>query len=635
MSRWNRSKRNVLCFVAPAILAAGVTLGANPLQLPVEFAQVTPAPDSRGVTPDARIEIVLESPLDPAVVAQGRHQIMLGQKTSPDANEFNKAIPGKLSYDERTRTLIYQPDSPLEPDENYVVMAMVFTGPGGMKPVQFVWFFDTQTGLTEESAQGQRYYIIPYPGVDNSDPQEPRLSLADIPISIAERQKAAAGVRRSPPSDPETQAELDSLIARFLKQPKTGGLQEDFEQILRTENSEADIKSQAALYLGWTLGYRGSHYYMAEAEKFMRYAVELRPDYAEAHVGLGVVLKYRFQLHEGNQELLRALQINPNLYKPYVYLHFNYNWMERMEEAEEALNRALQVAPTQREVWIFVSRIHAAEERPVLQMKAMMKAAEAPPQDAEFWYEVGKDLYRNGRFSSSRTAVENALGLGLESAGIWALVGELFSRDGDFTKSTEAYRKALALDPALRATWRSLRLAGQAWEVRKSTSELAAHLDHLQAEFGASAASQSELGFLFALEKNWEESANRFIRAFELDTEGSVTYITLGEVAKVIGVDFNDLGIAILTRNPELVRVKGMVQQFNQKRAEAEAEERTLAAEIAASPWNIVREDRVYGENLIGQEVYEARRDYWTQQAGNLGALGLIVVPEDRSPYNQ
>jgi tetratricopeptide (TPR) repeat protein len=57
---------------------------------------------------------------------------------------------------------------------------------------------------------------------------------------------------------------------------------------------------------------------LEESELSLRKAIELRPDFADAYLSLGKVLKNLGHLEEAELSLRKAIKINPNL--AYIYL---------------------------------------------------------------------------------------------------------------------------------------------------------------------------------------------------------------------------------------------------------------------------------------------------------------------------
>jgi Flp pilus assembly protein TadD len=86
----------------------------------------------------------------------------------------------------------------------------------------------------------------------------------------------------------------------------------------------------------------------SEALTTYKELVRLKPDEAEGHLGLGVLLvkKGGANVEEGLPELARALEIDPNLYEARVTLGRALVTCGRASEAVEHLKRAAALAPS-------------------------------------------------------------------------------------------------------------------------------------------------------------------------------------------------------------------------------------------------------------------------------------------------
>ena len=56
------------------------------------------------------------------------------------------------------------------------------------------------------------------------------------------------------------------------------------------------------------------------AEQYARKAISLQPELAEGHVSLGAVFLYEHQMADAQKELRRAIELNPN----YAMAHHYY-----------------------------------------------------------------------------------------------------------------------------------------------------------------------------------------------------------------------------------------------------------------------------------------------------------------------
>ena len=95
-----------------------------------------------------------------------------------------------------------------------------------------------------------------------------------------------------------------------------------------------------------------------KAEVAARKAIELGPEYAEAHIAMAEVHMALDRLHEARREMQRAVEINPNLTEAYMALAENHTTFGRFDEALSSARKATDLDPLsyvarERMAWTF------------------------------------------------------------------------------------------------------------------------------------------------------------------------------------------------------------------------------------------------------------------------------------------
>jgi len=107
--------------------------------------------------------------------------------------------------------------------------------------------------------------------------------------------------------------DAERLIAAGEESEKAGQLQvaaDLYHRAAGLRPQDFDTQYRAAL-----LDLRDGHFTAAEAH--LRKTIALRPDFAPAHLNLGVALLQNGKKAEGRQELLEALRLDPRFTKAY------------------------------------------------------------------------------------------------------------------------------------------------------------------------------------------------------------------------------------------------------------------------------------------------------------------------------
>jgi tetratricopeptide (TPR) repeat protein len=116
-----------------------------------------------------------------------------------------------------------------------------------------------------------------------------------------------------------------------------------------------------------------------------RQVVALHPDFAGAHLGLGMAHYFLRQLEAAEPALRRSLELDKNLPLAYVFLGRLLNDQGRSREAQEALGEALARGPDRWDVYYELARALAIEGK--------FAAAEKKLRDAHALDPVGANLH--------------------------------------------------------------------------------------------------------------------------------------------------------------------------------------------------------------------------------------------------
>tara|TARA_Y100001968_G_scaffold285515_1_gene285561 strand:- start:1974 stop:3581 length:1608 start_codon:yes stop_codon:yes gene_type:complete len=82
-----------------------------------------------------------------------------------------------------------------------------------------------------------------------------------------------------------------------------------------------------------------------EAEKLQRKAIELKPDFAEAHCNLGLIFKNLDKIKEAKASIRKAIQLKPDFAQAHSNLGIILGDIGRLKEAELSQRKALELNP--------------------------------------------------------------------------------------------------------------------------------------------------------------------------------------------------------------------------------------------------------------------------------------------------
>ncbi len=116
------------------------------------------------------------------------------------------------------------------------------------------------------------------------------------------------------------------------------------------------------------------------AEKHLRKAIKLHPNYLQAHHLLGTLYADLAKWEKGKQHLQQALAINPQFAPSYLALGALYNRQGQPKQAESALRKGLELAPDSWQGHSELSRILLAQSEVEQAVSHAQRAHELQPE---------------------------------------------------------------------------------------------------------------------------------------------------------------------------------------------------------------------------------------------------------------
>src|SRR6185369_8252128 len=142
-----------------------------------------------------------------------------------------------------------------------------------------------------------------------------------------------------------------------------------------------------------------------------RRALELDPNSAAAHAGLGVALSLQGQPEAASTSYRRALELEPGRSHTHTNLGITLVRLGRPEEAIECFRREIEQHPTLPGAFFHLAwlrataadaRLRSVEEA----VRLANRAVELVPNDYAAWRALGVALYRKGDLDASADALE-------------------------------------------------------------------------------------------------------------------------------------------------------------------------------------------------------------------------------------
>src|SRR6266581_6770776 len=212
-----------------------------------------------------------------------------------------------------------------------------------------------------------------------------------------------------------------------------------------------------------------------------RAVLEIRPDFAEVHMNLGLVYQLQNQISDAMIEFRRALHLKPTLAGANFFLGVNYCKNGEGIRALPYLKAAAKLEPRRPDIWSWLVTAQEMSGEFHAEVATLRKGLNSQPQDVDLLFLLGQAYERLGKEEVARlqktaphsarseqllaesyaassewpSAVihfQNSLAASPDTPGLHVELGEVLLRAGKLTRASHEFEEELHLAPhSLRA----------------------------------------------------------------------------------------------------------------------------------------------------------------------------------------
>ena len=186
---------------------------------------------------------------------------------------------------------------------------------------------------------------------------------------------------------------------------------------------------------------------LAQAESAYQRAIELKPEFVDAYSNLGNVYCEMGRLPEAEGAYAQALKLNPEFVLGYFNLGNLYQETRRLVEAETAFRCAIELKPDFAAAYNNLGLIHKDTNRHLEAETLYRCACVLAPSFAEAHYNLGNLLQEMERWREAEDAYCRVLELNPSYLGALGNLGNVFKKSYRYQEAEEVYRKAIELNP--------------------------------------------------------------------------------------------------------------------------------------------------------------------------------------------
>jgi tetratricopeptide (TPR) repeat protein len=213
-----------------------------------------------------------------------------------------------------------------------------------------------------------------------------------------------------------------------------------YRQILGLKPDVAEAHNNLAIVL-WGLNR------LEEAEASSRAALRLQPGFAEAHSTLGIILGAQGKLEEAGVSYRAALRIKPGYAEAYSNLAMVLRDLGKLEEAEACSHEALRLNPSYAHAYCSLGLI-LRDQGKLEEAEASSRAAlRLKPDYAEAHNNLCNVLWDLGRLEEAEASSRAALRLNPGYADAHNNLGNVLLDQGKLEEAEACFRETLRLTP--------------------------------------------------------------------------------------------------------------------------------------------------------------------------------------------
>jgi tetratricopeptide (TPR) repeat protein len=186
---------------------------------------------------------------------------------------------------------------------------------------------------------------------------------------------------------------------------------------------------------------------MAEAAAAYRRVLALRPDIAEVHNNLGVILKNQGRLDQAVAEYQQALALKPDFVEAYNNLGNVLREQGKLDQAAARYQQAIALKPDYAEAHNNLGIILWQQDKLDQAVAHYQQALALKPDLAEAHNNLGNALRRQGKFDQALAGFEQAIALRPDYAEAQNNLGNVLLSLGKLDEAAARFEQVLALRP--------------------------------------------------------------------------------------------------------------------------------------------------------------------------------------------
>lgn len=212
-----------------------------------------------------------------------------------------------------------------------------------------------------------------------------------------------------------------------------------------------------------------------DAVRHFTAALDLKPGYVDAHLGLGNVLAMKGRLDEAIEHYQKVLQAESRGAEVYFNLGSAFANVNRLSDAVEQFEKSLQVNPDNAQTHGKLGHVLFKQNRLGEAIAHYRRALEIDADAADVHYSLANILAAQGELGDAMDHYRSALRVNPSYAGVYYNLGVILAKRGQLDDAIRHFRQALTIRPnfadAHESLGKALALQGNGEEASKHYRE--------------------------------------------------------------------------------------------------------------------------------------------------------------------
>ncbi len=168
---------------------------------------------------------------------------------------------------------------------------------------------------------------------------------------------------------------------------------------------------------------------LQDAELSYRKAIEVNPDFAEAHLNLGLILKKLGKLQDAELSYRKAIKVNPNFTEAHSNLGNILKDLGNLKEAEISTRKAIQLNPDFAKAYFVLSNLQYSNDSKIWQDKLFSESIlnnKSQKDIIDIYFARANFLHKKKKYDDSSTYLQlaNNLKLDLNPSNSYTLISK-------------------------------------------------------------------------------------------------------------------------------------------------------------------------------------------------------------------